>query len=207
MREPSDAQQYAVQTLRGPPRARLGGTHISGLSDRHQTARSGTSDRSTAETRSPIIASQNAPRSTAVPAIMRSRSGRARRRAARNAITYSRRFGIGRRDYAVCGLGLAMRRGPRTDDWTIERALCADRHEKHAGSCAPSPVGRCGITSGSTLRRCRLFKVMHRLQDAELVAFGVGEHGPRLVSCLADVAPRCAESQRPLSRVVATGRA
>ena len=42
VREPFDDHWYTIQTLRRPPRAWVGGTHISGVSNPHQTARIGT---------------------------------------------------------------------------------------------------------------------------------------------------------------------
>jgi len=41
VREPFDDHWYTIQTLRRPPRAWVGGTHISGVSNPHQTARIG----------------------------------------------------------------------------------------------------------------------------------------------------------------------
>jgi hypothetical protein len=42
-----------------------------------------------------------------------------------------------------------------------------------------------------------------RAQDAELVALGVGEHGPRLRAALPDIDPACAERENPFDLGVA----
>jgi len=73
------------------------------------------------------------------------------------------------------------------------------------------PVPTVSVPAGAAAERqdrsCSRDERFLRAQDAELVALGVGEHGPRLRAALPDVDPACAERENPFDLGVAAARA